>query len=143
VGVLTDLVVADRKDARKVLRSVCPSRDFDGLDVKGIDTVKLGTLHAVLVGRKYDPSFMGDSLLSGGAEGPWVYEVPDDLVRRLAGLTPRRLAAAGKKWAATEEFSPEFDNWSVEDVQRVLGELAALCKRAVDEGKPVLMWMSL
>jgi len=72
-----------------------------------------------------------------------VYEVPADMVEQLAALTPRRLAAVGKKWAATEEFAPEFDNWPAEAVQQVLGELAALCKRAVAEGKAVLVWMSL
>ncbi|MBO0698606.1 MAG: hypothetical protein J2P46_09440 [Zavarzinella sp.] len=143
MGVLTDFVVVDHKHARRVLKSACPSRDFGGLDAKGIDTVKLGTLHAVLVGGEYDPSFMTDCLHSGGVEGPWVFEVPDDLVQRLAQLSPRQLVAAGKKWAVTEEFSPKFENWPAEAVQQVLGDLADLCRRAAAEGKPVLMWMSL
>src|SRR3954469_8106971 len=103
MGVLTDFVVADRGDAQRVCDSSCPSRDFAGLDAKGIDTVKLGTLYAVLTGGKFDPSFVGDSLCSGGEDGPWVFEVPPAPVQRLAALTPRQLTAAGKKWAATEE----------------------------------------
>ena len=143
MGVLTDFVVADRTDAQRVCDSDCPSRDFAGLDAKGIDPVKLGTLHAVLAGGDFDPSSLGDMLCSGGEDGPWVSEVPPDLVRRLAALTPRQLAAAGKKWAATEEFSPKCDDWPAEAVQQVLSDLAALCKRAVGEGKAVLMWMCL
>jgi hypothetical protein len=58
-------------------------------------------------------------------------------------VTAQQLAAPGKKWAATEEFSPKFDNWLAEAVHQVLGELAALCKRAGGEGKSVLMWWCL
>lgn len=54
---LTDFVVADRKDAQKVCNSACPSRDFNGMDAKGIDPVKLGTLYAVLTDTEYDASF--------------------------------------------------------------------------------------
>ena len=59
MGVLTDIVVVDRKHARRVLKSACPSRDFGGLDAKGIDTVKLGTLHAAL--------YLSAALLAGAA----------------------------------------------------------------------------
>jgi hypothetical protein len=86
---------------------------------------------------------MSDILCSGGAEGPWVFEVPAEMVHRLAKLNAKQLQAAGKKWAATEEFSPQYDNWTAEAVQQVLRELAALCKRADGEGKAVLMWMCL
>ena len=142
LGVLADFVVADHRDARRVCESSCPSRDFMGLDAKGIDTVKLGKLHVVLRGGEFDPS-IHEPLCAGGDEGPWVFEVPPDLVQRLAGLTPHQLTESGKKWAATEEFSPRYDNWPAQRVQQVLGDLAALCKRAADEGKVVLMWMCL
>jgi hypothetical protein len=141
--VLTDFVVTHRRDARRVCDSKCPSREFNGLDAKGIDTVKLGELHAVLTGGEYDPSFISESLCDGGEEGPWVFEVPPDLVQRLAGLTPDQLTEAGTKWAAIEVFSPRYDNWPTERVRQVLGDLAALCRRAAGEGKSVLMWMCL
>ncbi len=142
MGVLTDFVVADRGDARRVCDSPNPSREFGGLDGKGIDTVKLGTLHALLKGGEFDPA-IHDSVCEGGEEGPWVFEVPPDLVRRLAGMTPTRLTEAGKKWAATDEFSPRYDNWPAERVQEQLADLAGICRRAAGEGKAVLMWMSL
>jgi hypothetical protein len=143
VGVLTDFVVANHRDANRVCASDCPSQDFAGLDAKGIDTVKLGTLHAILTDGDFDPSFMSQSLCSGGKDGPWVFEVPLDLVQKLSALTARQLKAAGKKWAATEEFSPKYDNWPAEAVQQMLRDLAALCKQAHAEGKTVFMWMCL
>jgi hypothetical protein len=82
---LIDFVVADRNDARQVCDSVCPSEDFRGIAAKGIDPVKLGTLHAIITETEYDPSIAsGDPLCDGGDDGPWVIEVPKDLVQRLA-----------------------------------------------------------
>jgi hypothetical protein len=143
MGVLTDFVVVDRLDAQRVCDSMCPSRDFAGMDAKGIDTVKLGTLHSVLTGDKFNPSFISETVCSGGDEGPWVFEVPPDLVHRVAKLDAPQVALVGKKWAATEEFSSKYSNWPVEAVQQMLQELVTLCNRAVDEGKAVLMWMCL
>jgi hypothetical protein len=142
VGALTDFVVADRGDARRICDSHNPSQEFGGLDAKGIDTVKLGELHALLRGGEFDPA-IHETICDGGAEGPWVFEVPPDLVQRLAGLTPAELEEVGRKWATAEVFSPRYDNWPAERVQQQLGDLAALCRQAAGEGKSVLMWMCL
>ncbi len=144
MGVLTDFVVCDGADARRVCDSACPSQEFAGLDAKGIDTVKLGALHAVFTGGECDPSFMANECLcSGGDDGPWVFQVPPDLVAMLANLTDSQLASVGDKWAASDEFSPRYDNWPEEAVHQMLSDLAGLCKQAVGEGKAVLMWMCL
>lgn len=41
MGVLTDLVIADPSEAERIGSSDCPSKDFGGLDARGIDPVKL------------------------------------------------------------------------------------------------------
>lgn len=145
MGVLTDFVVASPKDAKRVGKSSCPSKDFKGLDAKGIDTVKLGTLYAILIGEQFDPSFMTDDALRFAAseEGPWVFEVPSHFVELLAELKDKELKAAATKWAKTEEFSPKYDNWPAAEVKQMLAKLVALCKQAVSEDKAVLMWMCL
>jgi len=141
---LTDFVIADRKDARRVCDAACPSDEFNGMDAKGIDPVKLGTLHAILTNTEYDPSFAtGEPLCDGGDEGPWVIEVPIDLVQRLAKLDAKQLGAVAAKWAKTEEFSPKYDNWPADAVHEVLSDLAKLCAQAAATNKSVLMWMSL
>lgn len=140
---LTDFVIADVKNARRVCDSACPSKDFNGIDAKGIDTVKLGTLYALLTNNEYDPSAIGNPICDGGDEGPWVIEVPTDLVHRLAELDASGIEAAAANWATTEEFSPQYDNWPAEDVLEVLSDLAKLCHQAVAAKKSVLMWMSL
>jgi hypothetical protein len=95
MGVLTDFVVADCADAQRVCNSDCPSQDFVGLDAKGVDTVKLGALHAVLTGGQFDPLFMANAVCTGGEDGPWVIEVPNDMVQRLAALDAQQLRSAG------------------------------------------------
>src|SRR5262249_14015801 len=108
-----------------------------------MDTVKLGTLHAILTGTDYDFQSMTDAcVFNAGKGGPWVFQVPTDLVNRLAALDGEQLANTGAAWAATEEFSPEYENWPPEAVQQRVADLAALARRAVDTKKALLMWVS-
>lgn len=143
MGVLTDFVIAHAEDAQRVGDSDCPSEDFGGLDAKGIDVVKLGTLHAILNGTEYDPTFDCPLLYSPSEDGPWVFQVPEDLVHQLANASDTDLPRVAEVWASTEEFCPPYGNWSSEEVRQVLEELAALCRKAVAEGKELLMWASL
>ena len=146
MGVLTDFVVANPADAERVGSSAGPGRDFGGMEAKGIDIVKLGRLHAILAGEPYDLSFHGPSSAlryAVGDEGPWVFEVPSNLVERLAGLNAGDLHSVAIAWAQTEEFSSKYGRWSPEAVHAVLGEFASLCHRAVAERKAILMWMCL
>jgi hypothetical protein len=144
MGVLTDFVVTSRSEIQRVCDSDNPSKEFAGLEAKGIDTVKLGTLHAILVRTEFDPSFMnGDPLASGGDDGPWVVELPADLVQRLAALDAKQIGDAAAKWGKTEEFSPQYDNWPPEEVHEILKGIANLCAKAIAARKSVLIWMAL
>ena len=60
----------------------------------------------ILVGGGQGPSFMSSSLLSGAGEGPWVFEVPDGLVQRLAQLTTLTLVSAFRALAGKEKRLP-------------------------------------
>lgn len=145
MGVLTDFVVAAPSDAQRVGDSHCPSREFNGIEAKGIDTVKLSTLYAILTETPVDPSFMGGPslLYSRSDEGPWVLLVPPDLVQRVAKLRAKEVSATASDWSKTEEFSPKYSRWSPEVIEQWLQELARLCRQAVAEEKGLLMWMSL
>ena len=144
MGVLTDFVVAELGDAKRIGDSMCPSRDFDGIEAKGIDNVKLSTLYAILTGTPVDPGFMGgDFLYSHSDEGPWVLLVPPDLVQRLANLSVDQVSATAGEWGKTEEFSPKYSRWPQEVIEQWLQELARLCRQAIAEKIDVLMWMSL
>jgi hypothetical protein len=145
MGVLTDFVVADPSDGERVAKSPCASREFDGLDAKGIDTVKLGKLYSILTGDPFDPSFPTNSGLrfEGSEDGPWVFQVPPDMVERLAGLGASETESVARQWAQIQEFAPKYSNWSAAAVGQLLGQLAALCRKAVAEKKVLFMWMCL
>ena len=143
MGVLTDFVAVKRDEAEIVCQSLNPSKDFAGIDAKGIDTVKMGTLYAILMGVKADPAFMSDFVCQASEDGPWVSEVPQDMARKLAELAPTELRSIGARWATTEEFTMEYGGWPPEAVHQVLQNLAMMCTRALSESKVVFMWMCL
>jgi len=116
MGVLTDFVAVPRGEAAVVCASLCPSRDFDGMDAKGIDTIKLATLYALLTDGEYDPSFMNDRLCSGGDDGPWVFEVPPTLVDRLAVLRDEQFVSVASRWATTDEL--RLEGWPPDAVRK-------------------------
>jgi|HubBroStandDraft_6_1064221.scaffolds.fasta_scaffold337458_1 hypothetical protein len=145
MGMLIDIVVADPADAPRVGASTCPSREFTGVEAKGIDTVKLTKLHSVLTGRPFDPKFIGNDALRFDAseDGPWVFEVPADLVGQLAQLGAGELTSVANEWSKIEEFSAKYDNWPAAAVHEMLIGLMVLCRKAVAENKVLFMWMSL
>ena len=143
---LTMLIIANPADASQVGESQNLSLEFDGLDAKGINQVKLGTLYAILAEEPYNPNFMaGDEayLYAASDEGPYIQLVPGDLVHRVANLATKQTKATATEWSKAEEFDPQYSNWTVEQVEEFLGQFVSFCKRAVESQKSILMWMSL
>jgi len=83
----------------------------------------------------------GASLAQRTDVGPWVFEVPVRLVRRLAALEPKQLADVASSWAETEEFT--YDPWEPEVVRWLIEEIAGLCRQAEAKGESLLMWVCL
>src|SRR5689334_7923440 len=121
MGVLTDLVVVEESRVLDVGASHNPSRDFDGIDMKGIDPVKLMHLKSALTGATYDPTWIRDfEFLAGDKdEGPWVMTFPADLRAAISNLRLDQVASSADAWIKTDAFS--LDNWETGDVVSVLG----------------------
>ncbi len=143
MGVLTDIVVADSSEAIAVAQSSVPSRDWEGIDAKGIEHVKLAQLSAILRDESYDPDFVTqiEDLAEVSEEGPWVFRLPQDFVHRLASLSEDQTPVVAEKWAKTEEFI--LDGWAASDVASVLSDLHRVAEIACSRDKALLMWMSL
>ena len=142
MGVLSDLVVAPPGDAERIGRARAPAAEFGGIDIKGIDSVKFGMLHSILTGRtfrqllpEYNPVFA----LSD--EGPWVFQIPADLVTRLASLAGEDKRLVVSKWAATKEFA--LDRWPASEVARAFDGIASLARQAEEAGHSLFLWISL
>jgi hypothetical protein len=142
MGVLSDLVVAPAGDAERVAHAEVPSRAFDGIDIKGIDSVKFGTLQSILTGRPFEELLSEyDPVVTVSDEGPWVFRIPHELLTRLVALDHTERARVAKQWASTEEFG--LDGWAEDDVAGALGSISTLARKAVDSGQTLFLWMSL
>ncbi len=142
MGILTELVIANIKDADDIARFSDPSEKWTGISAEGLDQVKLSTLRSIVTNKEYEDGWIDDFRFLAGnqEEGPWVFAVPDALCSALAGFPESRLKAIAKQWLRTEEI--QMDEWSLEEVETRLKDLLDLFKNAKRENKTVLMWMS-
>jgi hypothetical protein len=142
-GVLTELVIADEGEARRVAEDAAPSRRWPGVDAKGLDQVKLSTLWSLLSGRPFCDELLLEfaPLDEVSEDGPWVFRVPPPLVGLLAALEVDRAGAVAEAWATSEEL--ELDGWEPAEVRAMLDGLRGVARAAQAAKKPVLMWVSL
>jgi hypothetical protein len=142
MGVLTDLVIADEGDAMSIANSQYPLGQFSGIDIKGVDSVKLTKLHSFLSGTTFKELLIQyDPVAEASEDGPWVFILPTDLVDRLASLDEAGIASIATKWGNTEEF--RLDKWSQSAVSDVLNRIANLARQASAQHKCIFAWMSL
>lgn len=148
MGVLSSLVIAGRAEAEAVARSDVPSQNWEGIDCKGLDNVKLGTLWAILEGvqlshdnvmRRIDQI---ETVAQLSEHGPWVYGIPRplrDLLSELAGEEADAIQEKARNWATTDELR-DWDNLEVETLLQDIADLADTAKLL---GQDLLLWMSL
>ncbi len=141
---LSQIVLADLGDARRVFDSRCPTREFPGMDTLGMSISEFEALYSILtLTESIRPLIQReDFLFTGSVEGPWVVRLLDDFVTKLAGLTESELPRIGSEWALSDEVTAHGTLWSPNEVLTILYELAAWCRQATKESKLLLMWMT-
>src|SRR6266566_5252179 len=93
MGVLSDIVIADKSEAEAIGASKNPSAEWEGAAWKTIDPVKLGTLWSILRGEPLDLDGVMAKvreiqlLHEASDDGPWVYHLPAPLRDALADLS--------------------------------------------------------
>ena len=150
MSILTDFVVADISEAQRIGDSLSPSWQFEGLGEKGIDHVKLATLYTLLTDQPYDPDVLmnEETLLYIASEnGPWVQQVPPDMVSRLANLPESEYSRVAQAWARTEEFDPKFSGLTSAEAitfaEAFIRRFAVLARQSLAENKILMMWTCL
>jgi len=147
MGVLSDLVVSDQVEARQVGECDAPVREWDGIELKTVDPVKLGALWAILtnvsgVDAIVELAGRFPLLYEASDDGPWVYAIPRDLRVRLAELAsmePEEFRSIARRWASGEELR----DWEYLDVEAVLQAIGTLADTARLRGNALLLWISL
>ena len=106
MGVLTDFFIATEAEVQELDDQSIPIELFPGLDMKGLDHVKLSTLHGILTGREFEVNAIDDFELvrQRSDDGPWIYRWPPSLTEGLAGLDDDGIDRVAGAWWATDEF---------------------------------------
>jgi len=140
---IADAFVSSEEGINTITASTRPLQDLDGVDVKSIDVVKLGQLHALLTGETF-----GDALIeflpevhSVSEDGPWVYKFPATLQITLAELSDLELSSTSEDWAKIPEFG--LDGIDALRVASILQDLVKLAQRAEEKDEYLYLWTCL
>jgi hypothetical protein len=134
MGVLTDYFLASPAELERLKEDIVPAEEFDSVDAKGIDQVKLAQLYEIVCGLPYLDAMSRFRLVHEVSEdGPWTTTVDPELVSALADLSDSELLETASRWSKIEEFT--LDGWSESDVMDVLTRLQQLAKEAVENEK--------
>ncbi len=140
MGVLTDFFIATESQLSSFDPQQLPSASFDTFQAKGVDSVKVDLLYATLTERPFsEVANAGELVGEPEEEGPWTFQLPSLLLRKLASLEPSGVAQV----AARRSSSEDFEGWEASDVEFVLENLAALARRATAPGTNLYHWISL
>ena len=150
MSVLTDIVLAKASEAEAVLLQY-PQPTWPHIDVKGLDTLQLGDLYALLLqdpemdpldlAQEFQPMESAEGDLE---EGPWVFPWPERFTALLAELPPSRVPEVVAQWLASDE-PPD---WPADALQTLLRELPPLAQQAQasqthPEPLQLLLWICL
>jgi hypothetical protein len=114
---------------------------LDAVDGKGFEpTVMMGTLQSLLTGVPYDELPSEGLVAMKGTDGPWVWQLPEELRDALADAPAGRLPAVAEQWVRTEEF---WDQVTASEVLPFLGEVTALARCARQAGERLYCWVCL
>ena len=140
---LTDFVVADRSEAEAVSSSTTRSSTWPCFESKGLDNSVLAALWSALDPSADSGSLEGEKhlIFTQGNNGPWVFNVPTELVTGLSALSPGLLLQVAERWVEQPELKPA--GWRAPDVAPAIEALSAIASTAISEKKCLLLWISL
>jgi hypothetical protein len=142
MGTFSFVVLAEVSDAEALANSSSPLEQFSGYGEKALDPGRWARLAALLGFDQAATSRMANTtpLADGGDDGPWVFEVPGDLLERVAQLDVAQAATTAQSWVAADRIMAIGGAGYASDVITRLSEAA---RRARIENKPVLVRVSV
>jgi hypothetical protein len=135
---LADLIVATLDEGPAVLASDYPLGTFQGVNVDGLDPLKLAALHACLTDNDFNQVLAHYSpMAEASPSGPWLVRLPADLITTLAGIAPPDIPFAATTWATTDPLRQ--DGWSAEEAEKYLARVAHFARLAEFDKKEVFL----
>lgn len=144
MAILTDFFAATRAEVDTFDFSEMPQEYFPTLQLKGLDPVKMATLHTLLIGADIHDvesvvARIPEPIHEEDAGDLVVFALPDAIVRGLADLDDNGTARLAERWVATEEF--KMEGWTRADVDPVLNQLRTFMEEAIRAEKDVFLWV--
>ena len=152
MGLLTDAFIATEEELAAVQpgKHGGPMDFFPTLQAKRVDAIKLVLLEAIVMEQPLPDTdalaqTISQRIISGdGTTEQWIYQFPDEVVKRLASLTLAEVTHYGELWA--DEAWRDYRGRPPDDIVGLVEYLYSLCdlaEQAQTEGKHLYMWMAL
>lgn len=135
-----DLILAAPAEAPAILASEYPLGTFKGVNIDGLDPLKLAALHSLLVQKTFD-EVVRDYQPAGQAspEGPWLVRLPAELIVSLGNIAPPDQSSVAARWASTDQLTEAA--WTEQDADGFLGRLVPFAQTAAFQGKDLFLWI--
>jgi hypothetical protein len=149
-GILGGVFLADEGTVSSWSLTRPTPPEWPAVEFKWLETVKLGTLEAILSGHSYgeiDQTKLHNVVRTGGDEGPWIALVRDELVTLLAEMPDARAHSVAALWANTDEFKARAtdipDQRTIEALTDRVGEMSRLARQGRVTDKRMYLLMGL
>jgi hypothetical protein len=146
MGILNHVLIAGPSEAEAVLASDEPSQTWDGFFFRGLDSIKLTTLWALVETGSADDRFQDrlDQIrtIDKGKQGPWVDVVPTNMLTSLASIAAMdedEQESIAERWGQTEEL----EGWEAHEILEALRSVGDTAETAQLESKTLVIWTSL
>lgn len=143
MAILTDIIVAQATDAPAIIAEWPGEKRWPALETTGLDYLLLSELAAALKEKALANTIetLDPSSSANEADGPWLYILPIELRDRMADLLPADVGAVATGWSKGEEAVNR--GLAPADAERMVQAIQKLAIRARDEGKPMMLWISM
>ena len=143
MGLLTDVVVADPSEAKKVCENI-NSKEFVWKEEPDLSVSMLVALQCVLAKKPITKELYKEYplIFQKGTEGPWVNKISDELVLLLSKIDEKSIPGIVKLWMKEKEADP-IQEAPVNLVEKCLKDLRWLSIEASGRKKKLLLRVNL
>jgi len=138
MGSLADLIVANSNDAQAILNSEYPLGTFPGVNADGLNPLHITELHAMLMEKDFS-QLLSDyqPIAKDSKRGPWLINIPKELIEILANIAPHDQAPTAVQWASTDRLREE--GWTELDAENYFAQLVHFSQTALFEEKQLFL----